>query len=327
VAFRWQRSKTHEKDKSTGIMTAKTRYTKLAQSDVTRIAFPESTWPPIIDAETWAAVQTRMGAERLNKQAASRHLQHKEAFLLRGGFVRCGCCGSRMQGDKQANRPYIYRCPKGPARVSHPEDACPGGSQTIGVATLDAAAWAAAKIFVSHSEDIRAILYARMTAKDEDSHLGRQLDALDNMMAEKKAQRERLTKGVVLTDDEDMVGLLMKEAEGLSKDIRLMEKQRVELAEKFLSVELWNAKLQKTIARVQALEWENLDSLSYEDRRNVLQLLGMTVDVYPTDSEFAKANKWGQRWDIQIDVSVIDEGARGPIVTPTSRRWTRRPAI
>ena len=55
-----------------------------------RIALPAGTIPPLIDATTFAGVAARLAR---NKATAVGRLCEPEAFLLRGGYVRCGYCG------------------------------------------------------------------------------------------------------------------------------------------------------------------------------------------------------------------------------------------
>ncbi len=99
---------------------------------------PESEWvivpdshPAIIDAETFAAVQTILASHQ-QFQATVRGSR----WLLTG-IVRCGHCGSRMYGRKGGKGTYTYYCYKG---VDF------GGCQQrfTGGATLDA--WVKAEI-------------------------------------------------------------------------------------------------------------------------------------------------------------------------------------
>jgi DNA invertase Pin-like site-specific DNA recombinase len=313
AAYRWERTKRHEKDKTTGIMRARVRIQLRDGSDTMRVVLPSTTWPAIIDPATFAAVQQRLGKDGANRQNAGRNLKHAESYLLRGGHVFCGVCGSAMHGAMRTDGAFIYRCPRRPTTVSHPDEACAGRNQSIRVAILDRAAWDAAKFAIAHYEDIHAALSARLFGREESPNLGRQIDDMDALLQEKRTHRDRLIKRVALTDNEDLAASVMKDAEALSVEIRGLEEKRAKAVESFTDVAYWNQKLQRTISRIQQLEGENLDSLSYEERRHTLYLMGLRVSVYPTDHEYTQKN--GQRWDFHTD---LDGAAEGSIVTQTS---------
>lgn len=57
------------------------------------IALPEGTYPRLVDDETWELAQQMKARIRLLYTRVSKT---PEAFLLRGGFVRCGVCGWSM---------------------------------------------------------------------------------------------------------------------------------------------------------------------------------------------------------------------------------------
>ena len=67
---------------------------------------PQGKWEPIVDEETWRAVQERLDAhQRVPRQGSGNYLLT--------GFAWCPECGSRMQGDRLPGRKAAvtrYRC-------------------------------------------------------------------------------------------------------------------------------------------------------------------------------------------------------------------------
>ena len=70
---------------------------------------PRETWipiavPPIIDSATFEAAQVQL---QRNKRLAKRNRKYE--YLLVGGRLRCGQCGSTMSGGNKQGIPY-YLC-------------------------------------------------------------------------------------------------------------------------------------------------------------------------------------------------------------------------
>ena len=62
--------------------------------------------PPIVDSDTWAAVQAQLAR---NKELSPRNSRHPDAFLLRG-VAFCGTCGRRLSTYHERGV-AVYTCP------------------------------------------------------------------------------------------------------------------------------------------------------------------------------------------------------------------------
>jgi len=100
------------------------------------VLLPEGVVPALVSPATWDRAQVIL-TERYNRQV---RLANPEQALLRGGLVRCGCCGRSMQlaargAGKQAR---YYRCSKS----GHEAIPCTKPSPTIRTDYVEEPVWA-----------------------------------------------------------------------------------------------------------------------------------------------------------------------------------------
>ena len=81
---------------------------KTRHRNVPREAWIPIAVPPIIDAVTFQAAQTRLQA---NAQQSRRNRQHEYLFV--SGRLRCGLCGCAMSGEINGHGAQRYRCGRG----------------------------------------------------------------------------------------------------------------------------------------------------------------------------------------------------------------------
>ncbi len=331
VAFRWIRDLNGAEQyikNADGVMEENGKTLRLrAEDDSERVPLPETTWPALVDEPLWNAVQQRMGKDGPNAREASRSLKNAEAYLLRGGHIFCGVCKSAMEGARRPDGAYIYRCPRRPATVSSPELACAGRGQTIRAHIIHEAAWADARYALEHAEDLKRTLYARMEGDAPEDHLAGYVGNLDAQLSEKRAQRSRMIDRQAMTEDPDTATALMEKIDTLSRDIREMDKERAAAGAQLAARDerqRWAQTIMDRIMEVtgdpgqdvtvRALISEDktvytviprLDSLSYEEKRQALYLLGLRTYIYPTDHEYTRAHN--KRWKIEMDLAGADE--------------------
>jgi site-specific DNA recombinase len=130
---------------------------------------PEGVYPPLVDGETWDEIQRTLAT---NRQPASRNCQHPEDYLLRGGFARCGNCGSTMVAGK-ANGLPAYRCGR-----ANRDRRCSKGAAMY-ASLLDEAVWARV-VRVLLRPEIVAVEVARLQEHDPSAA---DLDAVDSALA------------------------------------------------------------------------------------------------------------------------------------------------
>jgi site-specific DNA recombinase len=134
-----------------------------------QIPLPEGTVPPIVDADTFAAAQARLVA---NKARATRNNHHPEATLLRGGFARCGLCGYAMRAEFTMGR-WRYRCSNRAERGN-----CT--TPSIRADTLDAAVWD----YVSEILNNPEIIAAELDQLQKDDPTAADLELIDRALTD-----------------------------------------------------------------------------------------------------------------------------------------------
>lgn len=275
-----------------------------------QIALPEGTIPQIV---SWAEHEAAVARLDHNRATSNRNNKNPEATLLRAGFIRCGYCGCAMtvnHSSTQRNRPTVYRC--GP--VSRDQYGCP--ACTIKAADLDNAVWARVRE-VLLNPDIIAGEARRRKAVSNTSH---DLELIDRQLAAIDRQRQNLLRAIgLLEDDQDSLTLLTQEMTRLTK-------QRSELVDdRKMKASQQAAELADTDRLLDLADWcrrtaENLELLNYEERRMVLDALGVRVRVWKTDHQ--------PRWELEMaplpiatESPIVYRTARG---SPARRCWSRR---
>jgi hypothetical protein len=243
-----------------------------------QIPLPAGTVPAIVSSECAAAAQERL---RNNKSQARRNNHRPEAFLLRGGFVVGGCCGKRLytewvsdyafqrrQGEKRA----MYRV----RRDTDGHNDCP--NMHITAATLDDAVWRRIRALFLQPEIIEREVERLRT---EDPTIADR-STVERSLAAVTQQQTNLTRAVAALADPDASAPLLEAMKATGVRKRALEAERNALEERH---EVWAATqievgpLAPWIARVAA----NLDTMTYEEKRNLLTLLRVQVTVFPKD--------------------------------------------
>lgn len=117
----------------------KTKTIRLPGGGKREIVLPAEAWVPLLNGVVPALVDGQVFAEveqqlRRNKTQAARNTHNAAAFLLRGGFVRCGHCGRAMAVQSNKGR---YYCQK----REHSNGSCVWHSHNA--KEVDTEAWAA----------------------------------------------------------------------------------------------------------------------------------------------------------------------------------------
>jgi site-specific DNA recombinase len=232
-----------------------------------QIQLPEGVAPAMVDEATYAAVQARF---RLNSEQARRHNSAPEASLLRGGFAKCGYCGSTMIVHRRP-RYASYRCSKH-LRI---KDACPGA--TIAVKRLDEAVWRRVESILTQPAIIAAEL-RRMRQTDttevDVKRLGRQLVQVDRSISNLVERLAEAGPAVAKAVSEKLTAL-ERQREQLSSEREAALTRRKGWAigeQRVAEMELWC----RSVGR-------RLGLLSYDERRLALQALNVRAYVWRAD--------------------------------------------
>jgi site-specific DNA recombinase len=266
-----------------------------------QIALPAGTVPAIVSPELLSAAQERLSR---NKEQAPRNNRNPEAFLLRGGFIVGGCCGKRVhtgwskRDSKQTPLRGVYRVRTG---VSG-HDGCP--SLGITAATLDDAVWRRVRALFLQPEIIEREVERLRT--DDPTVADRA--AVEQSLAAITKQQTNLTRTIATLDDADASAPLVDALKAAGARKRELEAECAALEarrEAWAATQMDVGPLAPWIARVAA----NLDTMTYDEKRDLLATLRVRVTVYP----MAHTPRW------QITAAVPLPQSDGDIVFPTPR--------
>ncbi len=261
------------------------------------VPLPEGTVPALVDLQTFEAIACRLAA---NKAEASRNNQDPEGTLLRAGFARCGYCGANLVVKRRRRKPPFYSC----STLNRDRHGCPG----FGISThiLDAAVWTRVETVLRDPELIAAEAERRLQADP----VAGDLEVLGRQVVEIGKRQANLTRIAAALDDADASAPVIAELRALADQKRALDSEHAALRQRRQAVEDDRDRL------ADVAEWcrcvaGNLPGLNYQQRRDLLTALGVSVRVWREDGP--------QRWELTMavqDVAAIHRGA--PIVSTTS---------
>lgn len=229
------------------------------------IPLPEGTYPPVVDEITWTIAQRRLQSNRVN---AARNNRDPESALLRGGYARCGVCGRALTVVNSARQAPYYRCP--------PVDRMPGSRCSVAMTAgkLDAAVWSRIERAILDPRGIRQMATDYQQEPDTDT------DALRKALAALERQKSHVAEAIALVTD--------------PAAIKPLTDQLTQLAgrERALRAELAGVTAQTAMQAAQAAHLDdlhawceraavNLQQLTYGQKRDILEWLGVSVRVFP----------------------------------------------
>ena len=269
-----------------------------------QVPLPPGVAPPIVAPDEQRAVVARLEA---NKRRATRNNKNPEATLLRAGFARCGYCGSplsvkhRRDGREAPN----YRC----AGAAADRYGCPGFA--ISAAILDDAIWSR----IARLLDDPALIEREVARRRSSDGVGADLGTLDRRLRELAARQAKLARLAGALDDEDAAAPLLAElrsAASQRRDLEAERGRRQSLADEATLDANRLADLAAWCGRVAA----NLATLTYSEKRLVLDALGVRVQVWRSDHD--------PRWELTMNLPVVPLGQpAAPISASVTERSAR----
>jgi site-specific DNA recombinase len=236
------------------------------------VAIPDAC-PPIIDEETFYAVQEQL---IINKQNSPRNNPHPTDTLLRCGMAICGSCLHNLGVDRSPHRGRIrvrYRCPR--VRKGYKE--CKAAPD-IEASVLDAWVWKEAISIIRNPEQLQANLDKQKTTdptKDE-------LTVIDGLLMDVASRIRNITETIETTPPSDGRDLLLYRLDELGAKKKSLEEQRDLLLREKINwadeqqalddFKLWCAEKRESLTT---------DEVSYAEKRNALERLGLVVKVFP----------------------------------------------
>lgn len=278
VAFRYQTAVKKDGKKRDRTIGETETVTERAADDQERVVLPEGTVEPLIDPASFAAVQARM--QRTKAETAGRR-RHPEAALLRTGFATCASCSARLIVYQNGKGIIGYRCPgKGP------DGAACTGRASMAAHLLDPLVWNRVRVALADDEGIAAEVERQLCAPVAvDSEIAT-IEALIERTKREQAAIARQVSRITADVDEETADLA---AAPLRTRLIELAKQGQELAVELSArravkaqrgaADTWIATIRAQLGNVAAMA----ETLDYNGRRDLLDLLGVTVRLHRAD--------------------------------------------
>ncbi len=235
------------------------------------VEIPNAT-PAIISEELFEAAQKIL---RRNKQLATRNA--KRPYLL-SGYIFCTHCGRRYQGyvkkwrdNGKPSEQCYYRC-GGSQTIVNPD---PCDNRQLHAPNIEKAIWKQIEAFLCEPETVLTGLEKRKEEADRASFLERDLETLKTRLKHKSKEKDRIYRAFYVTGDEER---FKKDMAMLLEEIKALEEGKTELENRIEA----NKRLEVNIEGIKEaceLVRKNLGTLSFEDKRLVLEALQIRVKV------------------------------------------------
>lgn len=269
AAFRHTKTEVKRTDPLTGERHTVTSW-KLTDESA-HVPIPVESAPPIISAEIAHAVRARLAE---NTHRTARGNLNPEAYLMRGGFVKCFYCGRgmtcRLQRDKKTGKErFSYRCAT--------QEATPGRctKSQIEAGVLDRAAWGLLLKVLSEPAIIEREVW-RIT-QTSDPTADRRAD-VRKRIAGYEDERGKVARSIARLADEDMAAPLEAELIRLGKLIREGKAELEELGEEFAGWQAAQASIAH-LAELCASTAPRVDELTHKEKQQLLWLFGIQATV------------------------------------------------
>lgn len=263
-----------------------------------RVRLPAGTFPAIISAELWDAVQARLDASaKLAEQKRSSRPTTLRDTLVRG-VATCGICGHRLQRRQKRSGDWVYFCDRTPWNAeAHAEHNDPHPMITAKV--LDNAVWRA----ICHvCRDPKVVQYALEKQQQGDgAELRADLAAAIETRDLLRSQEHRAVRNSLLLADEQQQAMAQVTLDLLAQE-RTAAEVAVTTAERRLAEQ---ERVTERYIEAQALLWRlapRLDAASETERHEIVHLLVEWVKVWPENSTGA----YPSRYTVKLVVSESD---------------------
>jgi site-specific DNA recombinase len=235
------------------------------------VPLPEGTIPAIVDRGVFGAVQDRL---RRNLEQSPRRLRDPEAYLLRGGYARCGYCGNAMSAVKggRRNAGRLYRC----TRRSRSEGLCT--AHGILASMLDDAVWSRVAALFTQPD----VISRELERLQQNDPTVAEAESIERAIAGVQRKAANLARSLALFDDPDATAPVVAQLEAIRAQERTLIAERAQILGRRAA---WAAG-QQHIAGIQA--WcrkvgARLDTMTYDQRRTALDALGIQARVWRAD--------------------------------------------
>jgi DNA invertase Pin-like site-specific DNA recombinase len=288
-------------------------YRTVEQRDVTEWAI--TAVPALVDAATWARANAQLERNRWHTHKPPTRFTADEV-LLYGGYVRCAHCGRSMfpsQRSEQAakgspRRPWFYICARSKPTA---EGRCPGVAIMCG--KVDTLVWREACRLIRDERYLRSLLERSDDAWSPETQLAHYRQLLEELDANDRSIASELTRLAGKPGLEQIRAHLEQDATH-NTELRTGYQQRIAEAEQAQAERATRAERVQGFAHWAAEHADNLDDLTPEERRPILEQLHPTVFV---------ARKGSDRERLSLIFSVTEQAAArlDPQTLYTTLQW------
>jgi hypothetical protein len=286
--------------------------TILDASDERRVELPGLV-PAIVSPEQFERVQQSLQGRMLGP---TRQGDDHDMPLLLGGLGVCSVCGAKVTVAKSGKK-RGYVCMRRPNRAYDQSKACTGGSWMLYTDGVDDAAWAQVSEMARDTEAFQEMLQAPMRdARDKLDAANRREGAIQAELETARKELETVSRRMTAEQDDDLAAVYGQRYKELKRQISGLETRQKETGR---TEDKLRAYLDGIVSA--ASGWKDsagnpvppeviLGHLapepSRERKRALLRAINARVVMYPSKSEWAKANA-GKRWDLQITVPSAND--------------------
>ncbi|MCH7662653.1 MAG: recombinase family protein [Chloroflexi bacterium] len=231
----------------------------------------------LVDRNTWEVAQQLIDTNmRLSKR-------NRKYDYLMSGFFRCGICGNSMRGSAQKRKNsllFSYRCGK-----NWGTQKCPNRTKSIVTHKVDNAVWGWIYDLLSSPEELERGIHEIVANQQKEIPAKRnRLKAIDKHIAEHETIVSRLVQEMGRTSDQYLADTYRKEIENASSARGVQIAEREALSRE-LQREVFTQNDQDLIKSIAADINVGLENAGYDDKREILQVLGVQVVFHSNNGE------------------------------------------
>jgi Recombinase/Recombinase zinc beta ribbon domain len=268
------------------------------------VELPDDTYPQIISVELYERIMARA---EYNREASPRNGAEPEQFLLRSGIARCKYCGNAMgtyinrRPDTNRKNQYLYRCNTRHAACYH---------HATNATALDKEVWDMAV----QAADYQNLIEQSIILASRRDVTATELASVERAIA--------TCKGKIANFEDDLAdpelrgttragirNLLNAEYGQLEK----LEVERAQLVGHTVDMEKKKGVYEKLLAWCRKAKHER-ENLTYIQKRDFLELLGMTVFVGRRPDRYHELD-----WDAKLRLPELEEAIRGSVCIALSQ--------
>jgi site-specific DNA recombinase len=273
---------------------------------------------PLVSSSLWDNANNRL---RINQQRSLRNNKHQDRFMLRAGFVFCGECGSIMYAKYTAKVGDYYACSSQWRENKRNRCAMP---TSILSSQLDTAIWNIVEHCLKHPDALISHI-EQMYWEDTINSLQPEIEKIDNEIGKLSTKIRNTFEELVSIDDTAIKETIRGQLVLWQKHLAQFKSDKEALISRqqcWVDKQEQRQLLTDYIADISS----ELEHLSMETKRKVLDALGVKVKVYKAPrkgpQEPDAPPRWVMTWDLNVSPEqIVNDYPRIPIHNRILVRW------